>query len=128
MSTAGSGARRFFGFLNALFDLADARQVLVQLLLIAAAQFFLQRAGVVEHEIEHRSLLLLPQLEARFAMPLRAGAEQPFEHQPRIRFRRDRRRRDFARRDCIGRRRNNRNRNCRCGGRIRRIIPARGTA
>ena len=65
-------------------DFADAGQVLVELLLIAAAELPLERTGVVEDEIEDRPLLLAAELEVLAALARRAGAEEPLEDEPRI--------------------------------------------
>ena len=74
-------------------DLADAREILVQLAAVLGIQLLRQRAGIVADEIQDRSLALLPMREASAALLRRAVAEQPLEHQPRIRLRRHRRRR-----------------------------------
>jgi hypothetical protein len=60
-------AELLFGQLNAPFDIADAGQVVVQLFAITTAQFVLQAAGIVEHKVENRALLLLAELIIRFA-------------------------------------------------------------
>ena len=69
------------GLLDARLDLADAGQVLVELLLVAAPSSPLHRAGVVEDEVEDRPLLLLAALAgspaARRARRRRTAARRP---------------------------------------------------
>ena len=60
------------GRLDAALDLADAGQVLVQLLLVARAELVAQGAGVLEHEVEDRPLLLQPLPQALAALAGRA--------------------------------------------------------
>ena len=80
VSQAGSGSvAEPLGLLDAALDLADAGQVLVELLPIARAQLAAQGAGVVEHEVEDRPLLLLPLPQALAALAGRPGAEEPLE-------------------------------------------------
>ena len=85
VSTGGIGeVLELFGPFQPAFDFPDAGQVLIELLLIVAAELLLERAGVVEDEIEDRPLLLAAQLEVLAALARRAGAEEPLEHEPRI--------------------------------------------
>ena len=72
------------------FDLADAGQVFVELLLVAAPELSFQAAGVVEHEIQDRALLLAAQRAGFLALGRSTGAEEPLEDQARVRLGRDR--------------------------------------
>src|SRR5205807_1404968 len=71
-------------FRNALLDLADAGEIFIQLLLIAVAELIAEAPGIVEDEVENRSLLLLPLLERFLALSGRTGAEETLEYQPRV--------------------------------------------
>ena len=51
------GLAELLGLLDPLLDLADAGQVLVELLRVAAPSWRCMPAGVVEHEVEDRPLL-----------------------------------------------------------------------
>ena len=53
------GGTESLGALDALFQLANARQVLVQLGLVGAVQLALNRVRVVHDKIEDRSFFLL---------------------------------------------------------------------
>ena len=81
------------GLLDPRLDLADAGQVLVELVLVLGVEPALHRAGVVEDEVEDRPLLLPAALQVRPPLAGRAGAEEPLEDQPRVGLRRHRRRR-----------------------------------
>src|SRR5258705_545033 len=52
------------GLLDALLDLADAGEIFVELVLVVAAEFAMERAGVFEGEVEDRLLPLVAQQEA----------------------------------------------------------------
>ena len=69
---------------DALFNLAHATQILVELLLVPRSKLALQRPGVIEDEIQNAALLFLAALEARLAFTRRAGAEESFEQKARI--------------------------------------------
>ena len=98
VSTAGFGeVLELLGPFQPAFDFADAGQVLVELLLIVAAELLLERAGVVADEIEDRALLLAAQVEVLAALARRAGTEEPLEDQPRIGLGRHRHRRTAPR-------------------------------
>ena len=56
-----------------------ARQVFVELLLVAVAQLALQGPGIVQDEVEDRPLLLLAEPQVPGALVRRAGAEEPLE-------------------------------------------------
>src|ERR1700733_14912326 len=56
------------GLFEPAFDLADAGQVLVELLLIVAAKLLLEREGVFTDEIKDRALLLSPKFQAPAAL------------------------------------------------------------
>ena len=62
------------GLLNSPLDFADARQVFVELLMVAFPELALEARGVVEHEIEDRPLLLAPH---RQVLARSAGAPAP---------------------------------------------------
>ncbi len=72
------------GGLDAALDLADAGQVLVQLLPVARAQLIAQGARVVEHEVEDRPLLIQPLPEALDPLAGRPGAEEPLKGEPGV--------------------------------------------
>ena len=59
VSTAGSGAAPKRSAFSMRFSISRTLvEILVELLLVAVVELALQRAGVVEHEIEDRTLLL----------------------------------------------------------------------
>ena len=82
----GHGAEAF-GVCDAAFDVADAGEVFVELDVVAVAELLLQRAGVIEHEVQDGTLRLLAGLERRGADAVGAFAEEPLEEQARIRLR-----------------------------------------
>ena len=79
-----------FGLLDPALDFANAGQVFVELLMVVLAELSFEAAGVVEHEIEDRPLLLAAERQVLAALARRPGAEKPLEDQPRVRLRRDR--------------------------------------
>ncbi len=82
----------FLRFLDALFDLADRGEILIQLLLVAAADFRAQRFRVVEHEVED-ALFVKGAPFGDFALLLRQlVGKEPLEDEPRIDLARHRRR------------------------------------
>src|ERR1041384_4998799 len=72
------------GGLDAFFDFADTREVLVDLLAIATRNLGGQALHVALNEIEHGALLLLTNHEVLRALLGRAGAEKAFEKQARV--------------------------------------------
>ena len=83
------GIRRLFepfGLLDPPLDLADARQVFVELLLVATAELLFEAAGVVQDEIQDRPLLLAPERQVLAALCRRTGAEESLEDEPRVRL------------------------------------------
>ena len=76
-----------FGLLDLLLDLADAGQVFVELLLVAAAEVAVEGLGVVLDEVEHRLLGGVAAAEAFGSFLGIAGAEEPFEDRARVRLR-----------------------------------------
>ena len=68
------GFAEALGVLDALLDLADAAEVFVELVAVAAAGAALEGAGVVEDEVEDGALLGLAALEVFAALAGRAGA------------------------------------------------------
>ena len=71
-------ARQFLGAVNAFFEVADARQVLIELLAIGPVQHLFQRMGVFQHGVEHAG----PQAAALQSVGIvRLVGEEPFEDQ-----------------------------------------------
>ena len=86
----GSGIRqpaKTRGALDAPLDRAHAGEILVDFFAVARPDLPLQRARIVEHEIQQRFLGLLARLEVSLAFIGCTAAEEPFKNQPRIRLR-----------------------------------------
>ena len=72
--------------LDARFDLANARQILIQLVPIVTGQPPIHPSRFFQHEVQDGPLLLLPALHVRRAFTGRACAKQAFKDQARIGF------------------------------------------
>src|SRR5688572_18861222 len=81
------------GLLDSLLDVADRKQVLVDLLAIAAPQAAPQTLRVAEDDVEHASVVALKPRPPLGVPLLVHGAEEALEHRARPHFRRHRRRR-----------------------------------
>src|SRR5262249_49796289 len=77
-------ASEVLGLLESSFDLADTREVLVELVAIASAQPAIHAAGVFEHKIEHGPLLLLATTQVLCAFAGSARTEESLEEQAGI--------------------------------------------
>ena len=77
--------------LKAHLDFAHAREVLVELVLVARVELALQAPRVVQHEIEQRFLRPQPRLVVSLALLGGARAEEALKHEPRIGLGRHRR-------------------------------------
>ena len=75
------------------FELANAGQVLVELVLVARLQATVHRAGLGENEVEDGPLLDAPALQIGVPLARRSAAEKALKDQPGIGFRRHGRRR-----------------------------------
>jgi hypothetical protein len=80
----GDGVGKPPRVVDALLDLADGGQVLVQLLLVLAAQAGLQGLRVGLHEVEHALAQRLALLPPRTPVQGVAAAEQPLKDRARI--------------------------------------------
>ena len=95
------------------FQLADAGEVLVQLLPIGAAELVVQAPGVFQHGVEHAGPQAVPLEAVGVVGPL---GEEALEDEFGVDLVRQRRRRRAPRRSCARRRRSSRCRSCRCRG------------
>jgi hypothetical protein len=71
---------------DALLDFADAGQILIQFLPVAAIEFLLQSIRIVHDEIEDGMLLFLPALKIAHAFLACPYAEKALENKPGIRL------------------------------------------
>ena len=72
------------GALDALLDLANGDQVLVEFLAVVAADLPGERPGVLQHEIEDAFLVALAPGQAFVAFALSVVAKEAFENQTRV--------------------------------------------
>ena len=69
----------FLGAIDAFLDFAHAGEIFIEFRDIATAELSLQRAGIVHHEIQDRTLLRLAHGDVLFALADRTFAKQSLE-------------------------------------------------